>query len=313
MTAMAKGAVILNGYFRSGTSILWRLLRDANPARAVIYEPCHNDLFTAIEMARNGRHSDLHQFPVWGDYLTLSEVQLARLRWSHPCLAGRVLPGDTAALLRYLATLRSVFGSDAVLQTNRWHFQLGQLAEADAEIFHVVRNPLAVYRSIVVGSDYRRRRNPLIRARRLFNPAEQFYGWRIANEIAPRYGTRLSSWLRWRPFDVFVYCWVLANAAALDALGASRLFSYEEICLAPSRFQSALHGAGLAADFSAMRPAPAMTATEFAAIDEACAGLRIERWWRPLRRFLQDNMARLPVACAERATGLRVVAGQSLP
>ena len=296
--------VVVNGYFRSGTSILWRLLRQANQGRSLVYEPCHNDLFGAIELARGGYQNTLHEFAVWEDYLALPESQLERLRWTHPCVDGRILPGDSEELLRYVAVLSELFGASAVLQTNRWHFHLAVLTAAGIDAVHVIRNPLAVYRSIQRGSDYRRRRNPLIRARAVLNPADQFYGWRMAAEIAPQFGHRLSAWQRYRPFDVFVYCWVLANLSALENLGPERIFSYEEICLAPERFQHALRKLGLDIDCSSMRSPTPISPAELALVDEACHRLDIDRFWKPLRYFLVANHARLPMSVTQTTASL---------
>jgi hypothetical protein len=301
------GAVVVNGYFRSGTSILWRLLREGNAARQVVYEPCHNDLFTALNLARRGRVNDLHAFPVWSHYLALSAPQLDRLRWIHPSMTGNVLPRDFPSLAAYVAVLRELFGADVVLQSNRWQFQLGELQRSGVEVVQVVRNPLAVYRSIHQGSDHRRRRNPWVRARGLFNPAEQFYGWRMAREIAPRYGHRFSALQRFRPFDVFVYCWVLSNSAALRALGPGRVFSYEEICIAPERFQAQLQALGLAIDCSAMRRDGAEPVGDLAAVDEACRRLGIDEAWSSLQAFISDNHRQL------RRRALSAVAGDAAP
>jgi hypothetical protein len=290
---MTMGAVVVNGYFRSGTSILWRLLREGNAARQVVYEPCHNDLFAALNLARQGRINDLHAFPVWSHYLALSAPQLDRLRWAHPSTGGNVLPRDFASLANYVAVLRELFGADVVLQSNRWQFLLGELQRSGVEVLQVVRNPLAVYRSICRGSDYRRRRNPLVRARGLLNPAEQFYGWRMAREIAPRYGYRLSALQRFRPFEVFVYCWVLSNSAALQALGPGRVFSYEEICVAPERFQVLLETLDLAIDCSAMRRDGAQPEVDLTAVDATCRRLGITEAWAPLHTFISDNQAQL--------------------
>jgi hypothetical protein len=37
--------LIVNGYFRSGTSIIWKILKESNLDYTVYYEPCHESLF----------------------------------------------------------------------------------------------------------------------------------------------------------------------------------------------------------------------------------------------------------------------------
>lgn len=285
--------VVINGYFRSGTSILWRQLEADNPERKVLYEPCHNDLFRALHRARQGLVNDLHRFSTWTTYLGLPERELERLRWSHPNLDGRILPADFPALSWYIDNLRAVFGEDAVLQTNRWHFFLGDIAVRGAEVLHVIRNPFSVYASISSNGDGRKRRHPLEKLRSLLNPADRFYGWRMRQEIGRRYGHRSHGWQRLQPFDTFVYCWVLSNHAALSALGSSRVFCYEEICLAPARFQQRLRQSGLRFAGDALNQRGVTLLGDTAAIDAAAARLGIENPWRELRDFLREEHAGL--------------------
>lgn len=285
--------VVVNGYFRSGTSILWRQLKTANPDRKVIYEPCHNDLFRALLRARQGQVNDLHKFKTWNTYFALDEDALQRLRWSHPNLDGHVLPASYPALAWYIKNLQAVFGENAVLQTNRWQFYLGDIARDGAETLHVIRNPFSVYASISSNGDLKKRRNPLEKLRRLLNPSNRFYGWQMRQEIGRRYGHRCHGWQRLQPFETFVYCWVLSNHAALDALGHHRVFCYEEICLAPARFQQRLQQSGLQFDTSALNPRGVALLRNTDAIDAAAQRLGIDEPWHALREFLLEEHAAL--------------------
>jgi hypothetical protein len=285
--------VVVNGYFRSGTSILWRQLAAANPGRKVVYEPCHNDLFRAVHRARLGLVNDLHQFATWSNYLELSDRELQRLRWSHPNLNGRVLPENYPALAWYIANLQEVFGADAVLQTNRWQFFLGDIAGAGAEVLHIIRNPFSVYASISRNGDHKKRRHPTEKLRGLLNPADRFYGWRMRQEIGSRYGHRSRFWQRLQPFETFVYCWVISNHAALNALGRGRTFTYEEICLAPERFLQRLRQNELKLATEALNRRGVALLEETAVIDAAARRLGIDQEWRELREFMLEEHAGL--------------------
>jgi hypothetical protein len=44
--------LILNGSFRSGTIMLWKIMRDSNPGMLVFYEPLHSELFGYIRVSQ---------------------------------------------------------------------------------------------------------------------------------------------------------------------------------------------------------------------------------------------------------------------
>lgn len=139
--------LVVNGFFRSGTSIVWSILRASNPSHDVFYEPCHGDLLRRIETFRRCAQADpVHAMCLWEEYLQDPGL-LDRLRATHPNV-GRPFPDNLVALLPYLNAYHTL-PRDSILQTNRWHFFLqGIHEETECGIVHLVRNPFDIYRSI---------------------------------------------------------------------------------------------------------------------------------------------------------------------
>ena len=76
--------ILINGFFRSGTTLIWSILKDCNPKYLVLYEPFHPSLATA-----KGRWSENYAFDaqvaeVEADVET-GKVRLLRAVTAHDC------------------------------------------------------------------------------------------------------------------------------------------------------------------------------------------------------------------------------------
>ena len=240
--------LICNGYFRSGTSIVWKILRESNPDCLVFYEPCHERLFIQLERFNNGRKTDsLHRMSLWDEYFK-KEGFIDSLRFTHPNV-GSPFPESARDLLEYVKVFDAL-QEDTVLQVNRWHFYLGDLSKHfSASVMHIIRNPVDIFESF--HSNYPQGRNPIIifvkksLSAVFFARAFSQKGW--FRTVYERFGkpSFLTDKLKYavfqytRPFDVFFVVWVLTNAAAIRSLGKRDLLMVHECLLRrPGYYQS---------------------------------------------------------------------------
>lgn len=137
---------VFNGYWRSGTTLVWRILRESNPELLVFYEPFNRKL--PVYLLREGPEgsSPLHDVPLWREYYEAGIIEEVGL--NHPNL-NSVFPetwGDAELYLKIFHNL----SQDCVLQTNRAHFFLKSIERTfSARLIQIFRDPLAVYTSIV--------------------------------------------------------------------------------------------------------------------------------------------------------------------
>lgn len=243
--------LVVNGFFRSGTSIVWSILRESNPDHDVFYEPCHGDLLRRIEEFRRcGKVDPIHAMCLWEEYLRTPGL-IERLRTVHPNV-GRTFPENLTSLIPYVQEYHAL-PRRSVLQTNRWHFFLeGVHRETGCGVVHLVRNPFDIYRSIkraylTTGDSLDRTTKHLLW---WALPGRAFQIREMADYITPRYalppqtvGVRgairnrmLSTWKQ------FVLVWVITNYEAIrqtDRTG-NLVTCYETLLQAPNEFAQAL-------------------------------------------------------------------------
>ncbi len=141
--------LIANGFFRSGTTLLWRVLRENNPACTVFYEPCHQELAEHIAKFREKPYLDPdHKLYLWNEYLKFDGLQ-EKINRLHPNLDNDLIfPEDDEKLLDYVGMFDELEG-ETILQTNRWGFMLDKIVQRyGAMPLHMIRNPFDVFDSI---------------------------------------------------------------------------------------------------------------------------------------------------------------------
>jgi len=136
--------LIVQGTFRSGTSVLFRTLRN-DPARTCYYEPLHPNLLSHVAEAK-AAGPDHPKSPLYAQYTPL----LPRLRrvyrssfWEDYATVRR---GDAAAPLRTYVRLLADSAARTVLQLNRAFWMAPWLHQTfpDARFIHLVRDPRSV-------------------------------------------------------------------------------------------------------------------------------------------------------------------------
>lgn len=133
--------ILINGYFRSGTSAVWENVKNSNKDSIVYYEPCHPSLPSLIAKAEE---DPLHNKRLWSEYAGLDNFIIS----NHPYL-GRspygVRVGRYASRLESLAHAKEL---RIVLQSNRWHFEIENFLNAGYQVYHIVRRSEAVFDSM---------------------------------------------------------------------------------------------------------------------------------------------------------------------
>ena len=139
--------MVLNGFYRSGTTALWDAVRRRFTETAVLYEPLNSHLRKILHKPKRLKQvNTLHNLPVWMEYLRLEPGVRERFRKKHP----GVLTADTAfsEISSALDVLHEC-GQDVFIQSNRLQFFLERMADRyGSEIIIMIRNPVDVIDSL---------------------------------------------------------------------------------------------------------------------------------------------------------------------
>jgi len=147
---------ILNGYFRSGTTVMYKLIKDSNPDKIVFYEPLHDKLFSFLGNHKIGQIDKAHNMCLWDEYFLQGEEFIDTLRERHPC-TGQLFSIDSLKVINYLDIFHNL-PKDVILQPNRMHFVLGKIAQHyKIPCTHMIRNFLDSYLDII--NTYRQKRS----------------------------------------------------------------------------------------------------------------------------------------------------------
>jgi len=234
---------IINGYFRSGTTIFWQIVAESNPDYAVFYEPCNTALFHKLRAHNSHRDPDpIHEINLWDEYFKHDEL-IERLRWAHPNL-NEPFPTDYPTLEAYAEVFHRL-PSKVILQTNRWQFHLACLHHSfDCKIIHIIRNPISIFRSVQEAS--LKNRSAIYRsATQLLSPILQRRAFRMDSNfgfIWKRYGippTEKNPIKRiqffFNAFDQHFIAWIISNYVALKQLEKTQglLICYEDAIRSP--------------------------------------------------------------------------------
>jgi hypothetical protein len=247
--------LLVNGFFRSGTTIFWKILRDSNPSMSVFYEPCHEQILDNLKKFRQEPFDDEVQgFKVWDEYMTVAGL-IEIIGANHPNLGrGNIFPEKADDVIAY-ANIYDQLDKDCVLQTNRWSFCVEQIGKAyDCRVIHIIRNPFDVYSSMQrvymgQGSAFKRM------IKNVFNPffAGRAYGITDMYKFAIRkfdqdYGGLDDSSgfaVKESAFNMFLIVWTLSNFHAIKGLEAigETVVVYEKLISDSKRAEELVEGA----------------------------------------------------------------------
>jgi len=139
--------LIANGYFRSGTTHIWRILKYNNKNTPVLYEPFHPHLNSLLKSERK-KSNILHNTSLWDDYFSLEKQSLNRLTKSTPSKRIFNYNKFETKISEHIKSIHT-HPNEIWIQTNRLSLSLRTIGKLlpDAEIIHIIRNPLEVYSS----------------------------------------------------------------------------------------------------------------------------------------------------------------------
>ncbi len=245
---------IFDGFFRSGTTLVWNILKQSNPDCLVFYEPLKPTLFAEIE-AYQAKVHPLHQLRLFDEYHRCGPGFMHQLQTAHKRYWQNRTPEN---LCRYLALFHAL-PDRVVLQTNRLGPYFPEVAAALApQLYFLIRNLEDVLRSMTTFIDtvYTRQEKSwkqrisrgLCRLRNIHPEAMRFGGLPLIESIHDRCGIP-KQWtdrayrrsIARDPVQVFVLAWVAYNYAALQASGRLQgVLAYEDLVRSPERFRDCL-------------------------------------------------------------------------
>jgi len=142
---------ILNGYYRSGTTIMWWILRLSNLDKPILYEPTSPVLLDFLKKWEFGKVDGLHRLPVFDGYFMMPKPCLDNFMASQ---TGRdVYLGHENAF----KTLNPIHNCnrEIIIKTCQLHIILNKVANKyGCNYVHLVRHPADVFVSHL-GKDYR--------------------------------------------------------------------------------------------------------------------------------------------------------------
>ena len=238
--------ILINGYYRSGTTMLFHQVNNALPANSVgFYEPCYPLLGLVVRNEDSSKIRNLHGSTLWKSYQDLPEQIFDDVLRNHPNPDKKGIQNDQA-LIEYLNIYHNM-SSDSFLQTNRYHLFLSVIKnEFEPITIHVIRHPLNVFASIKKAySGNATGIKALVKKIKLLFDAGDFFGNK--SEFAyllQRTGKPSSIYQNWnlkyifKPtfFERIIVNWTISNYAALKAIekNGNKLVVYEELVSKPS-------------------------------------------------------------------------------
>ena len=136
---------VINGYYRTGTSIVWWILQQSNPETIILYEPhsvgLHNDFRTFNPNA--DFVNPLHGMPIYKPYFMVSEE--VRRKFLETAKPKPVYTKDDFEDAVKTVEMFNDIDKRVIVQSNQLHPILHEFAEYfDCNYIHIVRDPAEV-------------------------------------------------------------------------------------------------------------------------------------------------------------------------
>jgi hypothetical protein len=238
--------ILINGYYRSGTTMLFHQVNNALPVDSVgFYEPCYPLLGLVVRNEDSTKIQNLHGSTLWKSYQNLAEDVFEDLLRNHPNPDKKGIQNDQA-LIEYLNIYHNM-SSDSFLQTNRYHLFLSVIKrEFNPITIHVIRHPLNVFDSIkkAYSGNATGIKGLIKKLRMLVNVGDFFGNKSEFAYLIQRTGKPTSLYQNWnlkyffKPtfFERIIVNWTISNYAALKAIekNGDKLVIYEELVSKPS-------------------------------------------------------------------------------
>jgi len=243
---------IFNGFYRSGTTLFYKILSRSNKDSIILYEPLHPNLKKAILI---GAGKDIHNENVYRGYTKLKYLE-EYLKF-HEQLKNQYLKHRFEDIIpieykeiKKLVNILNKEDKNIILQTNRFHFILKDFIERDIPAIHIIRNPIDIYFSMVITNKdrkkskllnwvYSNRKNPIIRKFLLSIPnkmrifEERFWVYQDFNIIKKYFN--LNYGLNLDFISKLLIVWTYINYYAYEQIGKNRIIYYEDLILKPEK------------------------------------------------------------------------------
>ncbi len=241
---------LFNGYYRSGTTIVWDILKNSNPKWTVFYEPL-NPRKGSRKNYKKYKHK-LHQQVLWEEYIKQGEDFVEKLVKYYPFENGIPYCRNTKLFKKYIDQF---FKNDnkLILQSNRAFFHLDILkSDYGFKSFHIIRNPINVYKSF---KKIYKKRNFLKKIKKYLyylktgiHPLSKM--WRFEELIEASF-RKHSLPLYWNndnykkklykdPFKIILLGWIVSNYSSfkLERNDEIKILPYEVIVSNPIRIKT---------------------------------------------------------------------------
>lgn len=294
--------LIVNGFFRSGTTLIWRIFRDQNPKTRCFYEPLHPKIIP--QLASLNKHT-AHGVSLWNEYAEIhkNDPRFKILYSKAITPDGRqAINSDAVNYLTYLLNL----DRNIVVQPNRASLILDKilLKNSKVKIVHIIRDPLEVWSSMQTMAETRGRLQPLKRI---------FPGWTYSrsfgligsiesiNQISKtnnRSENNLKIPFRLLRtnndiFEDFIYVWTLVNKAAVDIVNRHEgivfplksLLNNDQI----AKNISSYTGLNFSIDKSSLRKPKAKKDISIYKLDDTITTLKLQQEYKILDKILNSH------------------------
>jgi len=135
---------VINGYYRTGTSIVWWILQQSNPDTVILYEPHSLGVYNGFKRNPNAETiNPLHGMPIYKPYFMVSdEVRKTFLETAKP---KPVYTKDDFEDAVKTVEMFNDIDERVIIQSNQLHPILNDFAEYfDCNYIHIVRDPVEV-------------------------------------------------------------------------------------------------------------------------------------------------------------------------
>ncbi len=249
--------IVVNGYYRSGTTFIWNYLKEELVRRGYFcfYEPLNPGLANLIlKEQKEKKINKLHGSFLFEDYLKLNEEILYNIFINNPHYNNGFYPRNYLEVEYYL-NLFDKIEKEVFLQVNRLHFYLDIIFKKFTKnVIHIIRNPLDVWISIKKAFEVRDfdtiLRKILIK---ITKPYRLQYAFNIKNDfnwIYEKLGYPVnydSFYIKrllgnFSAFEMFIVVWIITNYYAIKSIVKNNglILVYEKIVDNPEYLKNSL-------------------------------------------------------------------------
>jgi len=225
---------ILNGYYRSGTTIMWWLLRLSNLDKPVLYEPTSPVLLDFLRNWEYGKVDGLHGLPIFDGYFMLPKPCLDNFMRNH---RGEEVYLSHENAFKTLDSIHNCNNKEIIIKTCQLHLILNKVANRyGCNYVHLVRHPADCFVSHL-GREYRKDdKLKMISDMKINDPKIDGAFWlkNIYEKASQRLGVKVGE----RDYiGKFVVAWTFCNYNALKQVEKSKrgiMLDFREITLRPT-------------------------------------------------------------------------------